>query len=146
MTCSQFTSRACCSLGETDAVGGWVRAQQASKFNVARPVQVQRTLPWTGPVALIKACSRSLELLGCGAQCAPDSYKFVDTMYREFWVCPEFCEQVFQDCIDVTNQRFVNSQTFCEQQALENGFKIRVRDFLCYGASSSEVSAGLSYV
>jgi hypothetical protein len=144
-TCKQFSASACCSFGETVQVASWLKQQQTDKFNIGRPVRVQRTLPWPGPAALVKSCARSLELFGCGAQCAPDSYIFVDASDQSFWVCPEFCEQVFQDCIDVTQQRFVNSQTFCEQQSVASGYNVRVRDFLCYGAASTDASAGLSY-
>jgi hypothetical protein len=143
-TCSVFDASACCSYGESTTVASWLSEQETDKFNVANPVQVERTLPWPGPQALVKDCQVSLELFGCGAVCAPDSYKFVNTTDKTFWVCPQFCEQVFQDCIDVTEQRFVNSQTFCEQQSVPTGYHVHVRDFLCYGASQNVASAGLS--
>ena len=49
-----------------------------------------------------RQCLSSLELVGCGSQCAPDSYKFVDTDAKEFWICPELCEDFFQ--VNKTNQ------------------------------------------
>lgn len=73
-------------------------------------------------------CGRSLELVGCAKSCAPDSYKFVDTQDETFWLCYDFCQEFFQDCIDVTPERFVNAQTFCEAQALDNGFRVGVRE------------------
>ena len=74
------------------------------------------------------------------SSCAPDSHRFVEleesaiVEANSFHICPETCEDFFQACIDVTPERFVNAQTFCEAQRLDNGLKLRVRDYSCFGA------------
>jgi hypothetical protein len=114
-----------------------LREEKQTKYNVSVPFRVQSTIDVSSPRVLVRECGRILEQVGCAKSCSPDSSRFVETsglFANSFWICPEYCEEFFQYCVDVTEQRFVNAQTFCEQQRLDNGLQVRVRDFSCYSA------------
>jgi hypothetical protein len=118
---------------------------------VSVPFRVQSTIEVSSPRVLVRECARQLEQLGCAKSCSPDSFRFVEPFgggalfAGSFWICPEYCEELFQYCVDVTEQRFVNAQSFCEQQRLDNGLAVRVRDFSCYSAGRLAAAADQSF-
>jgi hypothetical protein len=125
-----------------------LREEKQVKYNVSVPFRVQSTIDVSSPRVLVRECGRILEQVGCAKSCSPDSARFVETsglFPNSFWICPEYCEEFFQYCVDVTEQRFVNAQTFCEQQRLDNGLQVRVRDFSCYSAGRLSAAADQSF-
>jgi hypothetical protein len=122
-------------------VRGWLREEQQQKYNISVPFRVQSTIDVSSPRVLVRECGRILEQVGCAKSVLARLVPFRRFVWQtsglfpgSFWICPEYCEEFFQYCVDVTEQRFVNAQTFCEQQRLDNGLAVRVRDFSCYAA------------